>query len=107
MAEEHPKIGLGRRKGEARGMPGTPGIKQSSGLKQLCSLTLRSGLEQLARCSGPRAKSWVLLCRGLGIPPSRLSEPVEASQAADAYVWPLRRFRHLARMRSKETLLGY
>lgn len=80
MAEEHPRIGTGLRKGEARGMPGAPGIKQSSGLKQLCSLTLG----QLAGCAGPRAKSRVLLGRGMGILPGRLSEQVQASQAADS-----------------------
>lgn len=73
MAEEYPKIGLGRRKGEARGMPGTPGIKQSSGLKQLCSLTLR-----------PRATGTMLWPKSqeLGPPLQRIGHPSQLALRA-------------------------
>ena len=37
---EYPRIGMELRLGEAGGMPGTPGIKLNSVLKQLCSLIL-------------------------------------------------------------------
>lgn len=68
------------RQGEAGGMPGTPGIKLSSGLKQLCSLILEprktgnwlDALAQEQRARSFSAEEWAFLT-------SRLLEQVQAS----------------------------